>query len=320
MQIIRDAAYRHPFGTYRFVRELYNQYTQGQIIASNLPYTTADTKHTPRQPYITYRQADLYQQKQYAAQEFGFPPPPRPGRRRGALGLYNSSQRRNTVAHRGIANSSKMSRRRNFKRRRFAGKNPSFTAKLALSKIRKLERKQEKKFHEIALTTIVDVSDIGVVTPLCLIAAGSGIVNRDGNVVAPLFLLMTFRWIGVAAATSEIYRTIIFKDRKQVASTTPTVLEVLRLAHPLSLFATENIGRFQILYDQCFTGPGDASVLQSYAVKLRIKTYGTMGFINNLATSISENGIYMLSVTNQTVVGGTEPSVNFTSRLVFTDS
>ncbi len=92
---------------------------------------------------------------------------------------------------------------------------------------------------------------------------------------------------------------------------------MLRTANVLALYAVENRARFRILYDQTFTAPGDASVVQSWVIKLNLKVGGRIGFTTNVATTVNENGLYMLNIAF--TAPANPPDIDFAMRLFFTD-
>ncbi len=206
-----------------------------------------------------------------------------------------------------------MSRRRRRKRRRMG----TSAGVQALRKVRKIERKTEKKIFDIAVNTIASVPIAGIVTDLAAIVGGSGVSNRTGNRVAPFRLHMNLRWLGKPTGQQDVYRTIIFRDNRQEVSTTPAVLDVLLSGNLLSQYNIAFRGRFKILYDETFTQANDNIIQLSFFRRLSIPLTKRMGFGSNLSTSIVENGLYMISMSN---LGAATPDVQWSSRLLFTDS
>lgn len=293
---------------------------------------TADNKHSANTVVNTRRTGpqrrhvrfgpDFRERGPLAAGNLGFQPPYGPHRLRNALNLYNTSfpLRLSTSATRYQGKS--MSRRRGFKRRRYTRRGLSFNyrsdAKQALKIAKRLERKVERKMVEIGVASTAVIGATGIVTRFALIAQGDGISSRQGNHINPTQLVLNFRWIGEPLSTNDVYRTIIFRDNKQILDTDPPVVGVLREARVMSLYALENRRRFRILYDQCFSAPGDAAVTQSFVVKLRLKLTGRMSFQTSVASSILDNGLYMLNISN--LAGAFRPTVEFTSRMYYTDT
>ncbi len=209
-----------------------------------------------------------------------------------------------------------MSRRRKryYGRKRYGG--ASSIARKALSKVRKLERKQEVKFHSIVVTTIANVSTTGDVRSLALIAQGDSRTSRDGNKISPFFLSMRINWIGAVASTADVYRTIIFRDMRQASTVVPTVLTVLSSGTPLSQVNVATHGRWKILYDRTFTSINDAALRAQFSDVIRIKLNKRMGFRGAATTDINENGLFMINITN---LAANLPSVVFSSRMFFND-
>lgn len=217
--------------------------------------------------------------------------------------------------------SSKFARTRSMsrKRRRFSSKKGSamLMARRALSGVRKLQRRAEVKSIDIGTTTIAAVGTAGDIRTLAAIVQGDASLNRDGDKIQPFYLKMRFRWLGTAASTSALYRTIIFRDLRQIESTVPMMLDVLAIASPLSQFARGARKRWKILFDQVFTGIDDAAIRSSFAGVLGLKLRLPMEFSGVANTTIKRNGLFMINITD---LGANEPAFTFSSRMFFNDS
>ncbi len=208
-------------------------------------------------------------------------------------------------------------RRRKRKRTVGVGRGVSLSiAKKAMARVRKLERKSEVKYFDIGVTTIANVGTGGDVRSLAAIAQGDGVSDRDGNMVSPFFLDVMYQWSGVAAAVSELYRTIIFRDRQQIDSTTPTVLTVLTSGSPLAQFVGVNRKRWKILYDVTYSSPEDGAIQLSFVGHARLKLSLKMGHSGGVSNDVNLNGLYMINITN---LGASQPSVIFSSRMFYND-
>ncbi len=186
---------------------------------------------------------------------------------------------------------------------------------MALRKVRKLEQKREVKLFDSS-AQITTIGTTGDIRSLALIAQGDLFNTRDGDHISPFRLKVNLQWLGVAAATGEVYRTIIFRDRRQVTSTVPAVLDVLVDGHPLSMIRASTRTRWKILLDQTFTRPSDTGSFQSFVTKADLRLTMVMGFQGAAATSINKNGLFMLNISNR---GAQEPDVFFRSRLLYND-
>ncbi len=203
------------------------------------------------------------------------------------------------------------------KRRRVGSASASSTAKLALSKVRRMERKQEVKVFDVLVNAIAGVGSTGDIRSLALMSQGNLVSQRQGDSIAPFFLKVRLSWAGVAASTIDVYRTIIFRDMRQVVSTVPTVSQVLSSNSPLSQFNVINRTRFKILFDRTFTIHNDVGILPVFVAIMNIKLRLSMSFSGAATTSIKKNGLFMLNISN---VGANEPTVTFGSRLLYNDS
>ncbi len=205
-----------------------------------------------------------------------------------------------------------------FHRRRRKKKRGSHTAyhlaSKAMTGVRRLERKVEVKFHDIVPTTIATIAAAGDIRSLALIAAGDARSNRDGNFITPFFLTMRFHWIGLAASTTEMFRTIIFRDRRQPTAANPSVLDVMASTNLLANYNALNYKRFKILYDQTWTSPNDVAIRLNFFLKVNIKLSLKMGFRGVANGDINQNGLYMISM------GTNTPNLDFSSRMFYNDN
>ena len=213
--------------------------------------------------------------------------------------------------------SSTMSRRRSRKRRRNGNSSSMHVAKRALKKVKRLERKQEVKIYDIVLTTIAAVDTTGDTRSMSSIAQGDFVSSRDGEKISPFFFQLRINWQGIAAGVDEVYRTIIFQDRRQVLGAIPAVLDVLLEGNPLSLFNKQNRGRFKILYDETFTGISDTALRQSHISLVSRKMSGPIQWNGSSSTAWTKNGLFMINISNATA---NKPAVTFTFRLFYNDN
>ena len=160
-----------------------------------------------------------------------------------------SSGTNHFVTTRALTSSSMPYSKRHYKKRkRNGGGSAMSVAKKALSKVRKMESKRDVKTFDINLSTLTLVGTGGVITNMGQVAQGDGRTQRDGNIIFPFFMDIRLTWRGVAASITDVYRTIIFRDKRQVESTTPLVTHVLIDAHPLSQLAAAARSRWKILF------------------------------------------------------------------------
>ncbi len=217
------------------------------------------------------------------------------------------------------ASSTGMSKRRRLTFHRFNGrkrfKSASGVARLALSKVRNLERKREVKMVDLA-ATIASVGSSGDVRSLADIGQGDLFDKRDGDHVSPFKLELRLQWAGVAAAEIEVYRTIILRDRRQVTSAIPALTDVLVSGSPLAMFRASTRTRWKILYDQTFTRPSDTSSRQSFVINLSIRLNLLLGFEGSGAASWNKNGLFMVNVSGAAT---NLPAVIFRSRVLYND-
>lgn len=208
---------------------------------------------------------------------------------------------------------SKMSRRRPRKRRRMGG---SSMAKLALRKVRKLERKVEVKFFDNPFQTIASISTTGDIRNIAQVVSGNSFNNRDGNHITPFRLNFRFHWGGIAGGTTDVYRTIIFRDKRQLSGSGPIVLDVLAAASPIAQIKGINHSRYKILFDHTFSNPNDTAIFQNFVGHVSIRMSLQMGWLGTSGGDINQNGLFMLNITNLTT---NLPSLKYSTRMFFND-
>lgn len=187
----------------------------------------------------------------------------------------------------------------------------------ALKAVRKLEKQREVKISHVG-SSVNAIDTSGTMVDLSLIPQGDDSFERDGLAIAPFRFDIRAQWRGDAAATVEIYRTIIFQDRRQVSGATPLVLDVLRDAHPLSVFAIANRTRWKVLYDETFSGPSDTASRLSFVFIASMKMSMTMTWSGVAANTIKKNGLYMLLISN-VAPAGNNPDYQFFGRILYND-
>lgn len=211
-----------------------------------------------------------------------------------------------------------MSRR--FRRRRSKRSSRSGTAMTVATKALRIARKNrrnvESKQYNSAIITITNVSTAGFVSSLLDVAQGDNSAQRDGDMIRPFFLNLRFHWKGKVAAINEIYRTIVFQDTRQQASTKPSVTDVLNLATPLSMTSPNHKGRWRILYDETFSLAGDAAVANNVVRVVNVKVPLPVSFTGATDDAWIKNGLFMLNITN---ISADMPDFVYVHRTWFKD-
>lgn len=170
---------------------------------------------------------------------------------------------------------------------------------------------------DIASTTIAAVSTTGDIRALSLIGQGDALNQRDGLKCSPTTVVVNLQWVGKAAAINEVYRTILVRDRRQVASVVPAVLDVLQENSPLSLYKTTTMGRFKVLFDAMYAQASDATISNSVVTTIIRRLVLPLTWTGSTANSFNSNGLFMINISNST---GNQPDVIFTSRILYTDN
>lgn len=189
------------------------------------------------------------------------------------------------------------------------------TMKLA-SRVSKLEKKRDVKMVDADFTQ-TNIVLAGFMRSLCDIPQGDFSNQRDGDHVFPFRFKFRCHWIGKVLSVNEVYRVIIFRDRRQVTSVVPLLLDVLKVAHPMSQYRASTRTRWKILVDQTFSpSSNDAALASSWVLISDVKLTQKLSFEGAGQASWSNNGIFALFVTN---LAANAPDIFVTSRVLYND-
>lgn len=185
-------------------------------------------------------------------------------------------------------------------------------AKKALAQVRSLKRNIEVKMITDNAALVTDVVAAGIVIPLNRIAIGDDFFDRDGNQVT-IVKLQTMATLVNTSNLMEPVRIIYFIDLRQQIDATPTVLEVLRVADPLSLSNEARTKRFRVLFDVLIhlNGTRKSEVIRFTRSVNVIQKYNGVN-----SADIEKNGFYMLLISTATANWPVYTSMH---RLSFTD-
>ncbi len=143
-----------------------------------------------------------------------------------------------------------MSKRRfNKVPKRFNKLSSMLIAKKALRKVKRIERKVEVKIFDFDVATQAPVI-AGILTHMNAIPQGDGVEQRDGLGANMIGFQMNYKVIMNAASTNAVMRVLIVRDKRQVESTDPSVLDVLLAASVVSQRSRVNPKRFHVYYDK----------------------------------------------------------------------
>jgi len=200
------------------------------------------------------------------------------------------------------------------RRRKFTKKHLSI-AKKALRKVNKLARriKPEPKMHDIGVLSIVPTI-AGNVAGLVNIAQGITETTRVGLSIRVFFMEFRFSVVKHATPTNVRTRIIIFRDNRQIEAVTPSVLDVIHQANPLSPYTRINPKRFTILFNKLITLRTNRIAMSKVVTR---KLSFEVAWVGALGANINRNGIYLLAESD--AIAGQEAIVKYTWRLRYTD-
>ncbi len=183
-----------------------------------------------------------------------------------------------------------------------------------LNEIRKLIN-VETKFFDVNSSVSADSS--GTVISLSTLAQGLDVSNRIGDSIKLQDIFVNLFYTIGTTATKTVLRAVVFRDLDGYG-TSPTVANVLTggvyLAPPQFL----NKDRFSILYDEFVTMQ---SVNDTDGVTIfHMPHEGHIKYFNTTAASTSngKGSLYLLLISNESA-GTNSPTVNYSTRITYTD-
>lgn len=199
---------------------------------------------------------------------------------------------------------------------------PKNFQKFPLSKVQKKQVKgiiaeqQEHKYHQKYLG--IGIDNAGTVIDLSDVSQGDTDLRRDGDELMPTSL--NVKYAAVAADSTNLMRVIIFRYKPDVqAATIPGLSNILipngLAVSPYWFYSVDLREQFNILYDKTHSlATADKNqVFVDTTLKMAKQTVGyTSGSI------YGRDHIFLLVLSDSTAA--THPSIEFSSRLNFTDS
>lgn len=166
----------------------------------------------------------------------------------------------------------------------------------------------------IDVSTSYAVSSAGTVTLLNGIARGTDNTGRLGRVVYMVDVRLRLSMLNAAA--NDTLRHIVLYDA-QANGTAPAVTDVLQAASPLSDYNLDNVGRFEVLYDELYAVRTVYNPLDVLDIALPVPwevvfNAGNAGTVADIITG----ALYLVSVGSQAVNTTTE---TLYSRVCFYD-
>lgn len=174
----------------------------------------------------------------------------------------------------------------------------------------------ERKNRDVSLAQAFDTT--GTITLLNGITQGSDIINRVGNRIDVVSILIRGSVAVGATPTSATYRWLVVYD-KQANAATPLITDVLTAISLSGVNNLANRDRFVIYLDK--TGQLEATDKTTEPIKEYIECNLETTYNGTGATSaaIATGALYFISVGNL-AAGVTTPTVAATSRIRYIDS
>lgn len=218
--------------------------------------------------------------------------------------------------------------KKNYKKTPLAKVGAKVIAKRALRLAHKLDNQSELK-ESIGSMNFTPTST-GLVEPLWALISGKEFNERVGNSINCKYLEVRAKVIMNAAITAQTQRlrVVIFRDLKQVASTSPQTVDLFGTTTPIdnALFSFKYVpSRFHVYYDREFrvtfmpssySNPNDeyANVTVKIPLHNLKMTWGA-----STSASILANGLYCYTQGGITE-GVNSPTLLGEARIVFSDN
>lgn len=186
--------------------------------------------------------------------------------------------------------------------------------------------KQEMKIHDtvINFTPSWDNSDVNL-KALCGIAQGDSDITRDGlqiNVKSIQVKGIIYMNPNTGNQSSTV-RMIIFRDNNFLNNLLPTPAMLLEsgFGGVLAPFAMRNRRereRFKVIYDKLFTLNNNGANTLPFNIYRKVNTKVTYNDVNN--GSWGKNQFFILFLSGYASTDANRPTVQYLSRVAFTDS
>jgi len=183
--------------------------------------------------------------------------------------------------------------------------------------MRQLRNNEEHKFLDASAGGNITVDYTGTINPVGLVTTGTGISNKIGSQIRPLYLELRAQ---LEATTALSVRYVVFSDTMTVAGATPLTSDVLSTTgsafSTISPYNFENVitnKRFKIHHDITISGDPDGPGSVHY--ERRVPLGGIIGF--QTGNVYYKNALWLLVISDNAVATGTQ---RWYTRLVFTDA
>lgn len=134
-------------------------------------------------------------------------------------------------------------------RKKYYKKKPYYMARMALKKVNRIQRRQEKKFHDLEITA-TDTDWDGLLARLNLIPQGTGDTSRIGDKCIMTSCRIHLRLL-LQNRNDAVFRIILIYDKQDVIDTIADLLFVTGQANVInSAYLVDNREQFQVLYDK----------------------------------------------------------------------
>lgn len=213
-----------------------------------------------------------------------------------------------------------MRRRRRNRRKGFSMSSALALAKSALAGVRYLKGLVNSEKYNVDTTFTTSTFNTGTVTSLVPIAQGDGESDRTGLSVYVRSLSLRGQ-ISASSTTQSTTRLILFRDKQQIADSTPSAANLLSSPAQVDSYLSRGTGgRFDILYDKSFVVSGNDAGRPQQWVNITIPMRSHVRYNGTATTDLQKNGLYLLHMSDRSDGSGTAPTLNLTTRVYYHDN
>lgn len=197
--------------------------------------------------------------------------------------------------------------------------------------VKKLERKVNKLIRETVETKYKqtgindNATTTGSISLLNGLQQGDDVSSRDGNeAYFKRLIIRMHNYASLNTGIRQMHRLLLVRW-KVCNGVAPAITDVLDTIHPLSLYKSERMEEFVVLYDKIVNLSGDITAAPTYPSqqltqinkKLNFKTVYNGGNAGNVA-DIQTNGLFWI-VLSEIPAGASAGVCNMKYRIEFTE-
>lgn len=170
-------------------------------------------------------------------------------------------------------------------------------AQSAWQGVRYLKGLVNSELHQGDISGFVAPTSSGQQVAVTSIAQGDLIANRTGNSILLKKVYIRSHLQLHSSASQSIFRLVVVRDKQQVADASPSYETVFSPGGGvLSALNTDNLGRFEVLYDKSFVVDSTDPLVP---VEVCVPTSSHVRYNGPGSMDINKGGIYVVCASNE---------------------